>query len=264
MEIGRDRDAPVVAHTPTLPHPPTPFRVGTAGWALPPALRDGFPPGASLLERYAGRFEGVEVNSTFKAIPRPATFARWAASVPAEFRFALKLPREITHGRRLRDARAPLASFVAAAAALGDRCGPLLVQLPPSLAFDPALAEAFLRELRALVAGPAALEARHPSWFSPEADALLAHGRVARVAADPPRAPGDGSPGGDPELAYFRLHGSPRVYYSAYRGEALEVWAAHVSDAATRAREVWCIFDNTAAGEATADALALRERLGAG
>ncbi len=249
--------------SPTLPHPHTPptIFVGTAGWPLPLTLRDRFPPGDSLLARYAGRFNAVEVNSTFKATPRPATCARWAATVPPHFRFSLKLPREITHTRRLHDARGPLAAFLHAAAALGDRRGPLLVQLPPSLAFEAEVVEAFLGELRALTPGPDALEPRHASWFAPEVSTLLTHYAIARVAADPPRAPGDGVPAGDPTLAYFRLHGSPRVYYSGYDQEALDAWAARMTAAAARAREVWCIFDNTAAGLATGDALAMQERL---
>ncbi len=261
MDESCDREAPAVAHTPTPPHSHTVF-LGTAGWTLPPAARERFPPGASVLERYAGLLNAVEVNSTFKTTPRAATCARWAATVPPAFRFSLKLPREITHTHRLRAARAPLAAFLEVAAALGDRRGPLLVQLPPSLAFEATLVETFLGDLRALTPGPDALEPRHPSWFAPEPTALLARFRMARVAADPPRAPGDGLPAGEPALAYFRLHGSPRVYYSGYDGEALDAWAARVADAGARAREVWCIFDNTAAGEATADALALRQRLG--
>ncbi len=252
-----------IPRSPALPLSRSPFRVGTAGWPLPPALREHFPPGESILARYAGRFNAVEVNSTFKATPRPATFARWAASVPPDFRFSLKLPREITHRLRLQGAAAPLAAFLDAAAALGDRRGPLLIQLPPSLAFDAPLVEGFLQALRALTPGPDALEPRHLSWFAPAPAALLARFGVARVAADPPRAPGDGRPAGEPALAYFRLHGSPRVYYSGYGAEALDAWSARLAEASASARAIWCIFDNTAVGEATADALAMRERVGA-
>lgn len=238
--------------------------VGTADVRLPATLRDRFPAGDSLLARYAGVFNAVEVNRTFKATPRPATFERWATTVPEGFRFSLKLPRRITHVLRLVDAQEELRDFVDAATHLGDRRGPFLVQLPPSLAFDAGLCERFLRALRALVPGPDALEARHPTWFTPEAEELLRRLRVARVAADPPRAPGDGTPAGDEEIAYFRLHGVPQIYYSAYDGDALARWAERIARARGVAGEVWCIFDNTALDAATENALELQERLGAG
>ncbi len=253
-----------VPRSPSRPLSPSSLFVGTAAWALPPTVRDRFPPGSSLLERYAGVLNAVEVNATFKATPRPSTFARWAASVPAHFRFSLKLPRRITHVLRLREARTPLVEFVHATEALADRRGPLLVQLPPSLTFDRDVVESFLGTLRQLTPGPDALEPRHPSWFSPEATALLAAYQVARVAADPPRAPGDGMPGGAPELAYFRLHGSPRVYYSDYSDDELVLWAGRITQAARSAGQVWCIFDNTAAGLATGNALSLSRMLAGG
>lgn len=236
-------------------------RIGTADARVPKRLRDRFPEAPSLLGRYAGLFDAVELNRTFYAVPRTSTFARWAETVPPGFRFSVKVPREITHRLRLVDAEGPLAAFVAATDALGDRRGPFLVQLPPSLAFDAGAAARFLATLRALVPGPDALEARHESWFTPQADELLRNWRVARVAADPPRADADGVPAGCPELAYFRLHGTPRIYYSEYDAGSLGHWAERIRQARATAREVWCIFDNTALDAATGDALALRELL---
>lgn len=119
----------------------------------------------------------------------------------------------------------------------------------------------FLRELREVHGGAVALEARHGSWFGREPDALLREHRVARVAADPPRGEGDGLPGGDNFLVYFRLHGTPELYRSAYRESTLQVWAERIEAAAPRAEEVWCIFDNTASGAAIGDALTLRDLL---
>ncbi len=116
-----------------------------------------------------------------------------------------------------------------------------------------------MHTLRQLRDGPDVLEPRHASWFDPQVDAFLARARIARVAADPPRAETDGMPGGSDELAYFRLHGQPRTYYSAYRARGLEVWAARIRTVAARVPETWCVFDNTAAGEGTGDALALRD-----
>lgn len=230
------------------------IRIGTAAWALPRIVRDAFPPAASNLERYAARFGAAEINSSFHRPHRPATYARWAASVPAGFRFSVKLPKTITHEARLQDCGTLLGRFAEEIAGLGDKRGPILVQLPPKLAFDAAVATAFLAQLRDAVGGQIVCEPRHPSWFQPEADALLDENRVARVAADPAPVPAAASPGGWPGLAYFRLHGSPRIYWSSYEAAALAAWAAKAAEHS----ESWVIFDNTGSGAATGDALAFQ------
>jgi uncharacterized protein YecE (DUF72 family) len=180
--------------------------------------------------------------------------------VPATFRFAAKLPKTITHQRKLIDCAGLLDAFLYEIAPLGEKLGPLLVQLPPSLAFDMAIVDSFLQALRARFAGRVVCEPRHPTWFDDDADATLALHGVARVAADPARTSEAGWPGGARDLAYFRLHGSPRMYFSAYGNPFLDDLAARL--AAEAPAEAWCIFDNTASGAAAADALALKERLG--
>jgi hypothetical protein len=121
-------------------------RVGTAGWAVPRAVAGDFPAVGSTLERYCARFDAVEINSTFYRSHRPSTYLRWAMATPPHFRFALKLPRTITHHARLVNVTSLLTGFVAEALHLGEKLGPLLVQLPPSLAYDAAVAEPFFRE----------------------------------------------------------------------------------------------------------------------
>jgi uncharacterized protein YecE (DUF72 family) len=237
-------------------------RVGTAGWALPAPVRDAFPAAASNLARYAGRFDAVEINSCFHRPHRRATYERWAASVPGDFRFAVKLPRAITHGLKLRDCEAEVARFGEEVGGLGAKRGPVLVQLPPSFAFDPALAAAFFTALGATLGGPIVCEPRHPTWFETEADALLTAHRVARVAADPAPMPAAALPGGWRGLAYFRLHGAPRIYRSGYEPADRALWAGRILPLVTRT-PVWVIFDNTASGRATPDALALSEEIGA-
>src|SRR4051794_13597269 len=106
-------------------------RIGTAGWSIPAAFADHFPAQGTNLERYAARFSAVEINSSFHRPHRPATYARWAASVGPDFRFAVKLPKVITHAARLVDVDAALDRFVAEINGLGAKLGPLLVQLPP-------------------------------------------------------------------------------------------------------------------------------------
>jgi uncharacterized protein YecE (DUF72 family) len=235
------------------------FRIGTAGWAIPARTAGSFPREGSGLERYASRFDCAEINSSFHRPHRLATWQRWASSVPDDFLFSAKLPREITHERRLAGCSATLAQALADMAGLGDRLHILLVQLPPSLAFEPALAEAFFAELGAGWSRGIACEPRHPSWFERGADALLAHRRVARVAADPARVPAAAEPGGWRGLAYYRLHGSPATYRSSYDDGRLEARAERL---AAGTAPTWCIFDNTAAAAATGDALKLKALLG--
>lgn len=237
------------------------IRVGTAGWALSPAGIDAFPASGSHLERYAAVFDCAEINSSFHRPHRAATYARWGAAVPASFRFSVKIPKTITHGAKLVASAALLDEFMAPVQALGDKLGCLLVQLPPKLEYRRPLAARFFGVLRRRHAGAIALEARNPSWFEDAADAFLAEHRIARVAADPPRSPRDGTPGGWRGIAYHRLHGAPRMYYSAYGPARLDPLAGQLEGESARANEVWCVFDNTAGRAAIADALHLREKL---
>ncbi len=234
------------------------LRIGTAGWSIPRACADAFPGPGSHLERYARVLPCAEINATFYRSPRPSTYGRWTISVPGDFHFSVKAPKAITHEAGLSCTSAQLEAFLNEACSLGPRLGPILFQLPPKLAFDPAVAERFFTSLRELYPGPAVVEPRHASWFEPRPDALLKQMRIARVAADPARTPTSAGPGGDPGLLYYRLHGSPRTYYSSYSAQFLEGLAEEfVRHSATRSPEIWCIFDNTASGAAAANALAL-------
>lgn len=238
-----------------------PIRIGTAGWALPAPVRGAFPAAPSNLARYAQRFDAVEINSCFHRPHRRSTYERWAAAVPEHFRFAVKLPKTITHVRKLSDCEALLAGFGEEIAGLGARRGPLLVQLPPSLAFDADLVRPFFGALAATLGGAVVCEPRHPSWFEDDAGALLAEQRVARVAADPAPVPAAALPGGWPGLVYVRLHGSPFIYRSGYEPEARAAWARRIAPFADAGIETWVVFDNTGSGRAAADALAFRDEV---
>src|SRR5829696_9557837 len=113
-----------------------PIAIGTAGWSIRSEHKPRFPSEGTHLERYAARLPAVEINSSFYRPHRPATYERWAASVPERFRFAVKVPKAITHERRLTDAGDAIARLLEQLAGLGDRLGCLLVQLPPSLGYD--------------------------------------------------------------------------------------------------------------------------------
>jgi uncharacterized protein YecE (DUF72 family) len=234
--------------------------VGTAAWAIPREHAPSFPAAGSVLERYAAGLGAVEINSTFYRRHKPETFARWRASVPAGFRFAVKLPRTITHDARRAGARGALQDFFDDVRPLGPKLGPVLVQLPPSLAYEGRRAAAFFRALRSLHAGQVACEPRHESWFARGAERLLVEHGVARVLADPAQPPGAAVAGGAGSLVYLRLHGSPRRYYTEYGEERVAEYAAQAR-AASRGAVVWCVFDNTALGAATGDALTMARLL---
>ena len=236
------------------------IRTGTAGWSIPGRVAERFLRHGSHLDRYAGVFDAVEINSSFYRPHRRATYERWAASARPDFRFAVKLPRAITHDRRLADCGDLLVDFAEGVQGLGEKRGPILVQLPPSLVFDVDVADRFFAAMAETLPGPAACEPRHASWFEEEAEHLLIGRQIARVAADPARIPAAAEPGGWRGLTYRRFHGSPRIYYSPYGAERV---AEHAASAATAPGEVWTIYDNTASGAAIEDALALIEKLGA-
>ena len=228
--------------------------VGTAGWSNPSLYRPDFPETGSHLERYAARLDAVEINSSFYRPHRRATYERWASGVPDRFRFSVKLPRSITHEQRLIDVAPLLASFAEQVDGLGSKLGAILVQLPPSLAFDPVTAGAFFAALRSAISAPLMCEPRHASWFSALANDLLRDHEVARVAADPALAAGADRPGGAAEFRYLRLHGSPVVYRSSYDEERLRGYAPMIEHALANGT-AWCIFDNTAGMAAIGDAL---------
>lgn len=230
-------------------------------WTVPTRHASSFPPSGSHLERYAQRITAVEINSSFYRPHRRATYERWAATVPVGFAFAVKAPKVITHGLRLAGADVALDVFLAQATGLGDKLGPLLFQLPPSLVFHPQAAGLFFGALRKRFDGSVVCEPRHPGWFTARADDLLTEFRISRAAADPPIVGAAAEPGGWNGLLYFRLHGFPRVYYSEYGADQIESLAEQLARAGHDSHPVWCIFDNTAAGAATANALALQERI---
>jgi uncharacterized protein YecE (DUF72 family) len=237
------------------------LRIGTAGWSIPAAVADRFCGQGSHLERYARVMNAAEINTSFHRPHRRTTWERWAASTPDAFRFSVKVPRLLTHDQRLADPEAVLDRFAGEVAGLGAKLAVMLVQLPPSLKFDEALAAGFFDALQARMDAPVACEPRHADWFTPETDAWLAERRIARVAADPAKPAGAEKPGGWRGLTYIRMHGSPRVYYSAYSPEALADTARTLRKEAAAA-PTWCILDNTAGSAALPDALTVRAATG--
>jgi uncharacterized protein YecE (DUF72 family) len=235
------------------------IRIGTAGWSVPKQYANDLPQTGTHLARYSQVFLCSEINSSFYRSHRLSTWADWAASVPEDFRFSVKAPQAITHEAKLACTTEQLKDFLREVRTLDEKLGPILFQLPPKLAFAPVVAKAFLTRFRDLHQGPTVFEPRHPTWFTAEADHLLKQFSIARVVADPTRIPEAATAGGWSELIYCRLHGSPRMYYSAYPETYLRTLAATINQQSTK--EIWCIFDNTASGAAFGDALNLKRHL---
>ncbi|MCB5191124.1 DUF72 domain-containing protein [Methylobacillus arboreus] len=243
-------------HTLSIPDQPA-LRVGCAGWGIPPQHATLFPQGGSHLERYARLFNMVEINSSFYRPHQHKTYVRWADTVPDNFRFWIKMPGEITHRQRLADCSTALRRFLEEISGLGSKLGGILIQLPPSLPLEAATAHAFFTLLRHHYPGAAACEPRHASWFTIPGENLLKDFSLARVAADPARFPMAGVPGGWSGFCYYRLHGTPQIYYSSYPPEYLEQLSITLQNAN---KPAWCIFDNTARGAAAANAFAVKSR----
>jgi uncharacterized protein YecE (DUF72 family) len=232
-------------------------RIGIAGWAMPAALSDKSPERQSHLEQYSQYFNAVEINSSFYRPHRHHSYKRWSASVPASFRFAVKMPKLITHERRLVGCADEMNVFLHSVAGLGEKLGVLLLQLPPSAVFDEEVVREFLELLTKQTTAKIVCEPRNPSWFVSAAEDLFVRFGVTRVSAHP-------VPRHCPEKAtenagfvYLRLHGAPHMYYSSYSPEFLGGISSQI--ALGRHGETWCIFDNTAEGAAWPNARSLLE-----
>jgi uncharacterized protein YecE (DUF72 family) len=233
------------------------IRIGTAGWTIPRAAAFRFDSAGTHLQRYSRCLRCAEINSSFHRPHTIATYAKWRDSTPPDFRFAVKMPRTVTHERKLQDTREPFGAFLDQTDGLAEKRGPILVQLPPSLSFDASVVTPFLDVVRKAYNGPMVCEPRHPTWFSSAVASLLDRYGISRVAADPPPVPEATAPAGWPRIAYFRLHGAPRKYWSRYDESDIATLAVTVRSIPT-AEDAWCVFDNTASGAAIENAWELR------
>lgn len=226
-------------------------RIGTAGWSVSAREKEQ----GTHLYRYSRTLSCVEINSSFYRPHRSATWAKWSKETPPGFRFSIKAPKAITHEEQLCNTSTLLKAFFEQIEPLQEKTGPILFQLPPSLSFDVVVAEDFFSLLRELYEGEVVVEPRHATWFTTSVDSFLQELAIGRVAADPPKGdPIAATPGGDTRLAYYRLHGSPRIYYSNYADESLAELAARIKPLSN----VWIVFDNTALSHAYSNALRLQ------
>lgn len=235
--------------------------IGCAGWSLSRSSVPGVTDEGTQLQKYSQLFRAVEINSSFHRPHRAATYERWAASVPPSFKFSVKFPKTITHEKKLADCGDLTSKFLDEVAGLGDKLGALLVQLPPSLELEPDRARAFFEWIRARYSGDLFVEPRHRTWFSPLATKLMYEVKIGRVAADPAVVPAAAEPGGVSGHVYFRLHGSPQIYFSSYTTAYLDGLAFRLRMHGRAGDTVWCIFDNTIQGFAASNALAVARKI---
>ena len=235
--------------------------VGTAGWANPPSEREQRASGRSHLQHYAASFNAVEINSSFYRSHQRSTYERWSSSTPAGFGFSVKVPRSVTHDCALRHCRSELNQFCQEIAGLGRKLKVILVQTPASLEYDPRVAVRFFKSLIAGCPAQIAFEPRHTSWFAAGVQAKLQEIGVSRVVADPIKIADASRPPDAARLIYYRLHGSPRMYYSAYTSEYLTELSKEIRILVAQSKQVWCMFDNTARYESWGNAHCLRQLL---
>ncbi len=266
--------------------------LGVSGWRYKSWRGDFYP--AGLVQRrelahIASRMSSVEVNGSFYSLLRPSTYAGFRAQTPDDFVLAVKGGRYLTHIKRLAGAETALANFLASGVlALGPKLGPLLWQLPPTLAFDEGRLLSFFALLPRTTGAAAALaarhdekldgdrvhlevdrdrplrhaiEVRHPSFCTDRTVRLLREHGIALVLADSPhRWPlleQDTA-----EFRYVRLHGHPDLYASGYSPATLDYWAERVRAWTAAGQDAYVYFDNDIRGRAPYDAVALAERVG--
>jgi uncharacterized protein YecE (DUF72 family) len=238
-----------------------PVLVGTSGWQYRDWRGVLYPPGVpqrGWLEYYAGRYATVENNGTFYRLPSPQTFGDWRARTPDGFVMAVKASRYLTHVRRLRDPAEPVGRLLGAAAGLGDRLGPVLLQLPPDFRADPGALDRCLAEFSRVAAATelrvrVAVELRHDSWWTGEVRELLTrHGatlswadRLGRPLAPLWRTA---------DWGYLRLHEGAGSPWPRYGEQALRSWLRRLAETWPDAADIFVYFNNDQGGAAVHDA----------
>jgi uncharacterized protein YecE (DUF72 family) len=231
--------------------------IGTSGWQYKDWRGRFYPTGLpqrSWLEHYAEQFATVEVNNAFYRLPERETFVQWRTRTPDDFIVVVKVSRYLTHIKRLRDPQEPVGRFMERAAGLGDRLGPVLLQLPPTLRADAdALAQTlalFPREVRV------AVEPRHPSWWTTEIRRVLERHRAALCWADRRSRPITPL-WRTTDFGYLRLHEGRALPWPRYGGAALRGWLDRLADVYGDGAPAYVFFNNDPGGAAITDAAAM-------
>jgi uncharacterized protein YecE (DUF72 family) len=263
--------------------------VGVSGWSYPHWRGRFYPPELpqrAQLSYLAQQMDTAEINASFYALQRPERYRNWAEQTPPGFLFAVKAGRYITHQKKLHDVQTALANFFASGPlVLGPKLGPVLWQLPATLAFDEVLLSAFLAQLPRTTAAAGELARQHDdrlndrAWTQVDEDVALQHVLEVRdasyrnsrfysllrqygiglVVSDSPAWPRLEMVTSD--VMYVRLHGATELYTSGYDGRALQGWARRAKRWQEAGLDVYFYFDNDSAVRAPTDALALRQIL---
>jgi uncharacterized protein YecE (DUF72 family) len=234
--------------------------IGTSGWHYDHWKGPFYPQDIQsddLLTFYMQHFQTVEINNSFYQLPEKETFDHWRETTPNEFRFAVKASRYITHMKKLKDPRQPVADFMERSEHLKDKLGPILFQLPPNWHVNVERLEQFLQVL------PEdhryTFEFRDPSWFDPRVYKLLEARGVAFCIyrlnqRDSPRQV-------TADFIYVRLHGPDGSYQGSYDMQTLSWWAGAFSTWTQQGKDIYCYFNNDQGGYAVKNARQLKEML---
>ncbi len=221
------------------------IRAGASGFSYKEWLGGFYPaklPGLKMLPFYAEHLPTVEINYTFRAMPRRSMLEGWAAKTPPHFRFALKAPQRITHFAKLRGVEENLTYFIDTAKVLGERLGPILFQLPPDLRRDDELLQDFIAQISNRV--PAAFEFRHQSWFDDAVMDQLRSGGAALCIAESDKLV---SP-----IVRTADHVYMRLRKVEYDDAALAEWSEKIQKLSYGAKEIYIYFKHEAAAPALA------------
>jgi len=236
------------------------IRVGTSGWYYEHWRDRFYPPDlpkSRWFQHYAAHFDTVELNNTFYHLPRPQTVERWRQLAPSGFIYAVKANRYITHIKKIKDVAQEIKRFFDVVGLFGNRLGPVLYQLPPSLHKDLDLLASFTKLLPK--DSCTVFEFRHDSWYERDTLELLARVGAAFCVHD---MPGRQSPREvTAPIVYVRFHGSTGRYSGSYSDAELRRWAGWLRKQSKVCRALYAYFNNDVGGHAINNARQLRSKL---
>jgi uncharacterized protein YecE (DUF72 family) len=233
--------------------------IGTSGWVYAGWREHLYAdtPMKKWLHVASRAFDALEINGSFYTQIKPETYKRWYDETPAEFRFALKGHRFVSHYKRLRDCRDSIIRLRDQVQPLREKLAAVVWQLPSNFQASTERLEDFMHALEAWRDVRHALELRHKSWFVPEVAAILRANNVAVCMGDAPDFPMWREVTAD--LVYVRLHGHTRKYASSYSEQSLRAWASDAKRWLDEGRDVHVYFDNDAEGHAVRNALRFQQ-----
>jgi uncharacterized protein YecE (DUF72 family) len=236
------------------------LHIGASGWHYKHWRGKFYPTdvaASQMLDFYVRYFKTVEINNSFYRLPSPATFARWHDRTPADFRFAVKGSRYLTHMKKLKDPAPGIEKLLSHVKPLGKKLGPILFQLPPRWHVNPERLQEFLEALPKR--GHYSFELRDPTWHKAEIYQLLHQYNAAFCIYE---LAGVQSPLEiTADFVYVRLHGPAGAYQGNYGEKILSLWAARIRQWAKDSKDVWFYFDNDQSAFAVNNALRLKKML---